>query len=160
MTKTLMALALLPFMAATSGLAQEAPTGDAAAGANVFKKCASCHTITDADGKVLGGRGAKVGPNLYGMPGRVAGTYQGYTYGASIKALGETGFVWTEADLVSYVSDPTGFLKDKLGDTSARGKMMFKLAKEQDAHDVWAYILSLSPAMAAPAADAAATTTP
>ena len=160
MTKTLMALALLPFMAATSVLAQEAPTGDAAAGANVFKKCASCHTITDADGKVLGGRGAKVGPNLYGMPGRVAGTYQGYTYGASIKALGETGFVWTEADLVSYVSDPTGFLKDKLGDTSARGKMMFKLAKEQDAHDVWAYILSLSPAMAASAADAAATTTP
>ena len=160
MTKTLMALALLPFMAATSVLAQEAPTGDAAAGANVFKKCASCHTITDADGKVLGGRGAKVGPNLYGMPGRLAGTYEGFTYGASMKALGETGFAWTEADLVAYVSDPTGFLKDKLADTSARGKMSFKLAKEQDAHDVWAYIVSLSPAMAAPAADAAATTTP
>ena len=160
MTKTLIALALLPFMAATSVLAQDAPTGDAVAGANVFKKCATCHTITDAAGTVLGGRGAKVGPNLYGLPGRLAGTFEGFTYGASMKTLGESGFAWNEADLVAYVSDPTGFLKDKLADTSARGKMMFKLAKEQDAHDVWAYIVSLSPAMAAPAADAAATTTP
>lgn len=159
MTKTLMALALLPFMVALPVLAQDAPTGDAVAGANVFKKCATCHAIMDAEGTVLGGRGAKVGPNLYGLPGRVAGSYEGFTYGASIKALGETGFVWSEADLVAYVADPTGFLKDKLGDTSARGKMMFKLAKEQDAHDVWAYIVSLSPA-AVPAADAAATTTP
>lgn len=159
MSKTLMVLALLPFMAAAPVLAQDAPVGDAAAGENVFKKCATCHAIIDAAGTVLGGRGAKVGPNLYGLPGRVAGSYEGFSYGASMKALGETGFVWNEADLVAYVSDPTGFLKDKLGDPSARGKMMFKLAKEQDAHDVWAYIVSLSPAVA-PAADAAATTTP
>ena len=95
------------------------------------------------------GRGAKIGPNLYGMPGRVAGSYPDFAYGDAMQTLGATGFKWNEADFTRYVAGPTEFLPGKLSDPAARGKMGFKLAKEQDAHDVWAYITSLSPAPAA-----------
>ena len=139
-------------MAAVPALAQDAPMGDAEAGAKVFAKCQTCHVIADAEGNVLGGKNSKTGPNLYGMPGRVAGTYPEFKYGESIVALGATGFVWDEASFVEYVADPAKFLKTKLDDKSAKSKMAFKLPKEQDAHNVWAYIVSLSPA----AADAAA----
>jgi cytochrome c len=59
------------------------------------------------------------------------------------------GFVWNEADFTAYVADPTSFLKDKLADKKAKGKMAFKLAKPEDAANVWAYIVSLSPAVPA-----------
>jgi cytochrome c len=123
--------------------------GDADAGAKVFQKCQPCHSMIDADGNLVAGKKAKVGPNLYGMPGRVAGTYEGFDYGESMKALGATGFTWNETDFVTYVADPTAFLKGKLSDNGARGKMMFKLANATDAQNVWAYIVSLSPAPAA-----------
>ncbi len=61
-------------------------------------------------------------------------------------ALGATGFTWNEADFAVYVQDPGKFLKDKLGDTSAKSKMSFKLKKPEDAANVWAFIASLSPA--------------
>ncbi|MFN7224927.1 MAG: c-type cytochrome [Paracoccaceae bacterium] len=131
-------------------------TGDAAAGEKVFAKCQTCHVIADADGKVLGGKNAKTGPNLYGLPGRVAGSMEGFNgYGDSIVALGGTGFVWSEADFVEYVADPAKFLKAKLDDKAAKTKMSFKLAKAEDAKNVYAYIASLSPAAEAAAAPAA-----
>ena len=49
--------------------AQEAPTGDAAAGEKVFGKCQTCHVVANEAGEVLAGKGSKTGPNLYGMPG-------------------------------------------------------------------------------------------
>lgn len=143
MTKLLMALAAVPMMALPA-LAQDV-VGDAAAGAKVFLKCQTCHSVVDPDGKVLAGKGAKVGPNLYGMPGRVAGSYPDFAYGESMKELGATGFTWNEADFVNYVANPTRFLTDKLSAKSARGKMMFQLANAKDAQNVWAYIVSLSP---------------
>jgi len=143
MKTMLKALAVVPLMALPA-LAE----GDPEAGAKVFQKCQTCHTMTDPDGKVVAGKGAKTGPNLYGMPGRVAGTYEGFKYGESMAALGATGFKWNEADFVNYVADPSKFLEDKLSEKSARGKMMFKLADAKAAADVWAYISSLSPAPA------------
>lgn len=140
MKTMLKALAVVPLLALPA-LAE----GDPAAGAKVFQKCQTCHSVVDPSGKVLAGKGAKVGPNLYGMPGRVAGTYEGFKYGDSMVALGATGFTWNEADLVTYVADPSRFLQEKLGDKSARGKMMFKLADAKAASDVWAYISSISP---------------
>ncbi|MCW1920177.1 c-type cytochrome [Rhodobacter sp. KR11] len=124
--------------------------GDAAKGEKVFAKCQTCHAMVNEAGEVVAGKGAKTGPNLYGMPGRVAGTYPEFKYGDDMIALGATGFAWNEADFVTYVADPSKFLQEKLGDKSARGKMMFKLAKAEDAANVWAYISSLSPAPAAP----------
>jgi cytochrome c len=122
--------------------------GDAALGEKVFAKCATCHVIANEAGEVLGGKNAKTGPNLYGMPGRVAGTYPEFKYGEDMVALGATGFVWNEADFTVYVADPSAFLKTKLDDKGAKGKMQFKLAKAEDAANVWAYISSLSPAVA------------
>jgi cytochrome c len=141
-------------MAALPALAQDAPMGDAEAGAKVFAKCQTCHVIADAEGNVLGGKNSKTGPNLYGMPGRAAGSYPEFKYGESIVALGASGFVWDEASFVEYVADPAKFLKAKLDDKGAKSKMSFKLPKEEDAKNVWAYIVSLSPAPAAEAAPA------
>lgn len=141
MKLTKMVLALVPALLAGPALAQ-----DLEAGAKVFAKCQTCHVVANEAGEVLAGKNAKTGPNLYGMPGRVAGTYPDFKYGESIVALGATGFVWDEASFVEYVADPGKFLKTKLDDKGAKSKMSFKLGKEEDAKNVWAYIVSLSPA--------------
>lgn len=120
--------------------------GDPAKGEAVFKKCQTCHVVADADGNVLAGKNAKTGPNLYGVVGRTAGTYDGFRYGDSIMAAGEKGLVWDEAQLVTYVQDPAAFLKTYLDDKKAKSQMSFKLNKEQEAMDVVAYIASLAPA--------------
>jgi cytochrome c len=142
-------------LAAAPALAQDAPTGDAVAGEKVFAKCQTCHVIANDAGEVLAGKNSKTGPNLYGLPGRTAGTYPEFKYGESIVALGATGFTWNETDFVSYVADPGKFLKEKLDDKAAKSKMSFKLPKEEDAKNVWAFIASLSPAAADAAADSA-----
>ncbi len=150
-------LTTIAFAALTAAPAIAA--GDAEAGKKVFNQCQTCHVVANEAGEVLAGKNAKTGPNLYGMPGRVAGTYEGFKYGESIVALGATGFVWTEEEFVVYQADPAKFLKDKLADPKAKSKMAFKLKKPEDAANVWAYIASLSPAVdpaAAPAADPAA----
>ena len=141
MKLTKMVLALVPALMAAPALAQ-----DLEAGAKVFAKCQTCHVVANEAGEVLAGKNSKTGPNLYGMPGRVAGTYPDFKYGDSIVALGATGFVWDEASFVEYVADPAKFLKTKLDDKGAKSKMSFKLGKEEDAKNVWAYIVSLSPA--------------
>jgi cytochrome c len=158
-----MKLTIAAFTLALAGapvLAQDAPTGDAEAGAKVFNKCQTCHVIVNDAGEVLAGKAGKTGPNLHAMPGRLAGTYPEFKYGESIVALGATGFVWNEADFVSYLADPAKFLKEKTGDTKAKSKMSFKLGKEDEAKNVWAYIVSLSPAPAAADAAAAAPASP
>jgi len=156
MKRALTALTFASLALAAPAMAQDA-TGDAAAGEKVFNKCQTCHVIADADGNVLGGRNAKTGPNLYGLPGRPAGTQADFNgYGDSLVALGATGFTWDEASFTEYVTDPAKFLKARLDDNSARTKMSFKLANAKEKADVWAYIASLSPAMKAPAEGEAA----
>jgi cytochrome c len=139
-----MTIAALAF----AGLAAPAIAQDLEAGAKTFNQCQTCHVVANEAGEVLAGKNAKTGPNLYGMPGRVAGTYEGFKYGESLAALGATGFVWDEASFVEYVQDPAKFLKAKLGDDKAKSKMSFKLKKPEDAANLWAYIVSLSPAPA------------
>lgn len=140
---------LLPF-AALAMLAAPAFAQDVEAGKKVFNQCQTCHVVANDAGEVLAGKSAKTGPNLYAVNGRVAGTRADFRgYGASIVALGATGFAWNEADFVTYVADPAKFLKDKLGDTAAKSKMSFKLKKPEDAANVWAFITSLAPAPAA-----------
>lgn len=139
---------LLPF-ALTAVLAAPAFAQDIEAGKKVFNQCQTCHVVANEAGEVLAGKNAKTGPNLYGLPGRAAGTQADFTgYGDSLVALGASGFTWNEADFVAYVQDPAKFLKEKTGDDKARSKMSFKLRKEEDAKNVWAFIASLSPAPA------------
>ncbi len=115
--------------------------GDADAGKKAFNKCKSCHLIADPAGEVIV-KGGKTGPNLYGISGRTAGTVGDFKYGESIVAAGENGLVWDEETFVAYTQDPKAFLKDYLGETSAKSKMTFKLKK--GAEDVYAYIVSVS----------------
>lgn len=146
MKTRLIALAALSTVLAAPSFA----AGDAEAGAKVFNKCQTCHVVANEAGEVLAGRNAKTGPNLYGVVGRVAGTYPEFKYGESIVALGAGGYTWTEADLAVYLADPAKFLKEKLGDDKAKSKMSFKLNNETEAADVAAFLASFS---AAPAAE-------
>lgn len=118
--------------------------GDVAKGENDFKKCKSCHGIIDDSGEALF-KGGKTGPNLYGVVGRTAGTYEDFKYGDSIIAAGEAGLVWDEENLMEYIKDPKAFLKEHTGDSAAKSKMTFKWGKPED---IVAFLATFSPDMA------------
>lgn len=120
-------------------------SGDAAEGEKAFRQCISCHVVENDDGETLAGRNAKTGPNLYAMPGRAAGSVEGFRYSDIIVLAGEQGVVWDEESFVAYVQDPTGWLREVTGD-NGRGKMSYKVRSEDDAVNLYAYLASLSPA--------------
>ena len=67
------------------------------AGQQVFKSnCAVCHSDA-AKG------GATIGPRLYGVVGRKAGSLAGYKYS---KAMQNAGLTWNETNLDKYIADP------------------------------------------------------
>ena len=143
--KTL-ALSAFACLLAAPALAESHVTGDAAAGEAAFaRQCISCHVVVNAEGETLAGRTSKTGPNLYGIAMRPAGSVEGYRYGKSIVAAGEAGNTWTEANFVSYLQDPTAWLRETLNDPKARGKMTFKVRKAEDATNMYAYLVSLGP---------------
>jgi cytochrome c len=78
------------------GAAHAAAAGDAVKGAEVFKRCMVCHT-TDKGGA------NKIGPNLFGVAGRAAGTAPGYNYSSAMK---NAGLSWTDANLTEYLTNP------------------------------------------------------
>ena len=134
--KTLRTFAVLAVtMIAVPALAE----GDAAKGEKAFKKCKACHMIVNGDEVIF--KGGKTGPNLYGVIGRQAGSVDGFKYSKSLKALGESGFVWDEATLAEWVTNPKDFLKAH--DQAPKTKMSFKLKKGGE--DVAAYLASVSP---------------
>ncbi len=143
--KSKLALLAVLAMACTPALA----AGDAANGEKGFKQCQTCHAVIDDTGAVLAGKG-KVGPNLYGVFGRVAGSYPDFKYGDSVVAAGAAGLVWDEATFIEYVQDPTKFLQTRLDDKKAKSKMAFKVKDAEAAADLYAYLSQFSPAPAAP----------
>lgn len=70
--------------------------GNATAGASLFNRCVICHSNTK-------GAPNKLGPNLFGVVGRKAGTYPGFSYSPAMK---RAGFVWTPAKLSDYLISP------------------------------------------------------
>lgn len=120
-----------------------AQSGDVAQGERAFRQCQTCHVVTDPDGNVLAGRNATTGPNLYGIFGRQAGSVEDFNYSDSLVEAGEAGLIWDEESFASYVQDPTGFLREYLDDSGARGKMTFRVRSEEDALNLAAYIASL-----------------
>ncbi|MBI1415663.1 MAG: cytochrome C [Limimaricola sp.] len=131
------------FIAALAAIAVAVPAfaeGDAAAGARDFNRCKACHSITAPDGTVIV-RGGRVGPNLYGVVGRTAGSEEGFRYGSGLLALKDAGLVWDADSIVAYLADPTAFVRDKTGDNSLRSNMAFKLA---NGADVVAYLQSVA----------------
>lgn len=61
-----------------------------------FARCVACHATTP-------GAAHGVGPNLFGVSGKKAGTRPGYAYSP---ALQKSGRVWTRAEMIAYIADP------------------------------------------------------
>ncbi|WP_313529145.1 cytochrome c family protein [Shinella sp.] len=71
--------------------------GDAVAGKAVFKKCAPCHSVEKVN---------RVGPTLSGIIGRPVATIEDYSYSPAMRAFGEDGKVWSEAQIAEYLLSP------------------------------------------------------
>jgi len=138
-TKTMFLGAIL----ATLPMAATAQSGDAAAGETAFRGCQACHVVVNDAGETLAGRNARVGPNLYGVAGRAAGSVDGFRYSDAMASAGDNGLVWDEGSFVAYVQDPSGYLQEYLGDSGARGKMAYKVRSADEAADLYAYLASL-----------------
>lgn len=114
--------------------------GDAAKGEKEFRKCKACHAIESPTETIV--KGGHVGPDLYGVADRLAGSEEGFAYSDIMEAAKAKGITWTEDNFVGYVQDPTGWLQKETGD-SGRAKMTFKVRKEDDAKDLFAYLSSI-----------------
>ena len=107
----------------------QAQEGDAEAGRRVFNQCRACHTVDQ------GGRNG-VGPNLFGIVGRRAGSIEGFRYSANMQELAGTGHVWTPDNLRAYIRDPKAVLP--------RGTMAFNgVRNDTQMNDVLAYLNTL-----------------
>ena len=104
--------------------------GDVAKGAKVFNKCKACHAA-EKDAK------HKVGPTLFGIYGRKAGTIEGFN---RYKGLVGADWTWDEALLKEYLHDPKEFTHKRTGKNSV---MTFKLTKDDEIADVIAYLKTL-----------------
>ncbi|UVO50061.1 cytochrome c family protein [Sphingomonas sp. SUN019] len=133
---------------AGGGAAAEVPiasllgTADAAKGAEVFKKCAACHTINQG-----GANG--VGPNLYGTMGEAIGAGKGgYAFTDALKGVGGN---WDFDKMNAWLTSPRKFANGT--------KMTFAgLSNPQDRANVIVYLNAQGsnlPLPAAPAAGAA-----
>lgn len=126
-------------MIATNAIA----AGDAAEGEKLTaKRCKACHMIADGDNVIL--KGGAVGPNLWGLIGRPAGSQEGFNYGDDLAKAGANGLVWDEEQIVMYIADPKDFLRTILDDKKAKSKMTFKLKDDDQRADIAAYLASLN----------------
>ena len=70
-------------------------------GQRLFLLCQACHSLKE-------GEPHKTGPNLYQIFGRKAGTAEGYAnYSDAVK---NSGIIWDETQLKSWLAKPTDFL--------------------------------------------------
>lgn len=70
---------------------------DAAQGRSVFQaNCAVCHVVTP-------NAHATIGPNLFGVAGRHAGSAAGFAYSP---AMQHSGITWTNERLFAYIQAP------------------------------------------------------
>ena len=73
----------------------------AADGEKIFKKCLSCHSIAK-EGK------NKIGPKLFGVLGRQAGSISDYKYS---KAMASHGKIWSLDEMNSFLIKPKDWIK-------------------------------------------------
>ncbi len=108
--------------AAAGGSDYASYTGDAAKGKRVFAQCMTCHAVQE-------GRN-NVGPSLYQIVGRTAGSVEGFKYSDANKG---SGIVWTEEQLFTYLENPQATIPGTI--------MAFPgLKNPQDRADVIAYL--------------------
>ena len=126
--------------AAGSGAAAEAPaapaeslgtllaSADAAKGQTVFKACAACHDVSK-------GGPNKVGPNLWGIVGRMHGVHEGFAYSDAMAALKDKP--WSYEALNEFLVNPKAAVP---GTKMAYGG----LKKDADRANLLAYLATLS----------------
>ena len=108
-------------------IAQLLAMGDLAHGEKVFKKCSACHMIA-SDGKNM------IGPNLWNVIGRKAGSVSDYKYSKAMVAYAKQ---WSFEEMNSYLIKPQAYIKGT--------KMAFAgLRKEKDRASVILYMNSKS----------------
>ena len=73
----------------------------AADGAKVFKKCLTCHSIGKGDPN-------KIGPNIFGVLNRKAGSISDYKYS---KAMAAYGKVWSFEEMNGFLTKPKDWIK-------------------------------------------------
>jgi cytochrome c len=101
--------------------------GDTTHGEKVFKKCSACHMIAS------GGKNM-IGPNLWSVIGRTAGSVNDYKYSKAMVAYGKE---WTFEEMNSYLIKPQAYVKGT--------KMAFAgLRKEKDRASVILFMNSKS----------------
>jgi cytochrome c len=102
-------------------------SADAAAGENVFKKCASCHKLDGSDG---------VGPHLNGVVGRNHAAVAGFAYSEANLALAAEP--WTPEALNGFIENPKKYMPGT--------KMAFAgLPKAEDRANLIAYLATTQP---------------
>ena len=74
---------------------------NAADGEKVFKKCAACHSIAK-------GGGNKIGPALWGVLGRKAGSLPDYKYSKAMVAHGKP---WSFEEMDGFLTKPKKWMK-------------------------------------------------
>ena len=70
-------------------------------GEKIFKKCVACHSITK-------GGGNKIGPALWGVLGRKAGSTANYKYS---KAMAAHGKPWSFEEMNNFLIKPKDWIK-------------------------------------------------
>ena len=76
-------------------------SASAAEGAKAFIKCSSCHSIKE-------GGANKIGPALWGVLGRTAGSVPGYKYSKAMLAYGK---VWSFEEMNGFLTKPKNWIK-------------------------------------------------
>lgn len=104
--------------------------GDPIRGAQVYKKCASCHMIGE-DAR------ARVGPALNDIVMAKAGSAEGFRYSKALQSAAAGGLEWTPDMLAAFLENPKAVIP--------KTKMSFRgLKAEADRLDVIAYLRSFS----------------
>jgi cytochrome c len=98
--------------------------GDAAAGEQVFTRCAACHSTAPGENKI--------GPSLAGVFGRKSGSEAGYSYSPALKAASIT---WDEHTLNEFLTNPAADVHGT--------KMFISVPDAADRENVIAYLKTL-----------------
>jgi cytochrome c len=105
--------------------AEEPQSGALASGQLAFNNaCRTCHSLKEGDNRL--------GPNLYKVVGRKAGSLPAYGYSAAMKGA---EFVWDKENLDRFISDPDAVVPGNkmkpyggLASADARAKVIAFLA--------------------------------